>query len=249
MVVAGGLAGCSTIGHAKAFAPDLFGMEAVTPNLHVDADMTPEARLNLIASVTEAEARVAAVYGSVQSKPDIVACSTRKCFESFGGGRQRALAIGGTILLAPRGNTTSMIAHEWSHTELHARLGWIALWITGDLPAWFDEGLAVAVSGDPLHSEEVWRVVEQSQSPRPLLTNLVTLSDWNRAVVTYGDVAASMAAENETGTPAPPMVVYPMVGHVVRGWLKDAGQAGLLALIAQVREGGAFGPAYRGLSG
>jgi hypothetical protein len=235
-----GLGGCSAVGYAKALAPTMFRMERVEANIYVDDTMPEEARKAFIATVAEARVRLTGVYGTVVSTPDILACSTQHCFESFGGGRQRALAFGDRMLLSPRGTTVPMVTHEWSHTELLARLGWFTKWIAGDLPAWFDEGLAVATSDEPLHSEEVWRAVEQRGLPRPALGELVSLTEWNRAVVRYGDAKAAMDDD-----PEHLMVIYPMAGHEVRQWLARAGRAGLLTLIDGIRNGERFDAAYR----
>ncbi|UEM24879.1 hypothetical protein JL100_034645 (plasmid) [Skermanella mucosa] len=240
MLFIGGLGGCSAVGYAKALNPELFGMERIAEGIYVDSSMSDEVRRALVTNVAEARSRIAEVYGAAVSTPDIVACSTQSCFESFGGGRQRALAFGDRMLLSPRGSTVHMVSHEWSHTELSARLGWLTRWVLGDLPSWFDEGLAVAVSGEPMHSEEVWRTVERRALPRPELTELMSNGDWSRAVVRYGDVQAAIE-----GNPDHPMVVYPMVGHEVRGWLARNGRAGLLALIERLRNGDRFDAAYR----
>ncbi len=153
-------------------------MEQIAANIYVDSAMPDEARRGLVNNVAEAKSRIAEVYGVAISTPEIVACSTQTCFESFGGGRQRALTFGNQMLLSPRGLTVHIVSHEWSHTEMNARLGWLTRWVLGDLPSWFDEGLAVAVSGEPMHSEEVWQTVEQRGLPRPELTELISNGDW-----------------------------------------------------------------------
>lgn len=51
------------------------------------------------------------------------------------------------VRLSPRGFDPVILVHEASHVALHGRLGTIRL-LSGAVPAWFDEGLAVIVSGD-----------------------------------------------------------------------------------------------------
>src|SRR5215471_1911382 len=51
------------------------------------------------------------------------------------------------IRLSPRGLDQTILAHEFSHVELHARIGQFRLLMRA-IPAWFDEGLAVIVSDD-----------------------------------------------------------------------------------------------------
>lgn len=219
------LTGCEGIGYARTTAPTLFGMEAV--------------RRDLTRAMADARGRLQAVYGTVRSKPTVLACATQACYERFGGGRQRALSFGGTVLLSPRGIGAPILAHEWSHAELAERLDLLTRW-TAKVPVWFDEGLAVAVSSEPTHSEEVWQRVEALGLPRPALADLATKSGWGRAVVEYGDAALSL-----TSSDARPMVVYPLAGHEVRCWLAQTGTGGLMTLIERLRGGEPFDTAYR----
>ncbi|HYD31594.1 MAG TPA: hypothetical protein VEB64_12150 [Azospirillaceae bacterium] len=242
LVLPTGLSGCADVLAAKALAPATFGMERIADHLYVDSAMSPAQREEVAALLPEARARVAAYYGEVTSTPDMIACSTQECFDVFGGGRRRALAVGWrALVLSPRALTPPMLAHEWSHTELHARVSSLFA-LSLPVPAWFDEGLAVMISDDPAHSEEIWQEVERRSLPRPDLASLTTLSAWNAAVVRYGD---AQWAEG-SGTP---QILYPLAGHAVRGWYARAGREGLLALIRRVREGEDFDAVHAGEPG
>lgn len=52
------------------------------------------------------------------------------------------------VRLAPRGLTPTILTHELTHAEIHARLG-IGGQVARRLPRWMDEGIAVIVSDDP----------------------------------------------------------------------------------------------------
>jgi hypothetical protein len=66
----------------------------------------------------------------------------------MGGGSRGMAMFDLALILAPGGDNPVIAAHELSHIELHSRLGH---WKTFEraVPQWFDEGLAVVVSGDP----------------------------------------------------------------------------------------------------
>ncbi|MFD1796075.1 hypothetical protein FQV27_02080 [Paracoccus aurantiacus] len=51
------------------------------------------------------------------------------------------------VFVYPDGATVPILAHEVAHAELHKRVG-VLRFIGGAVPAWFDEGLAVYISGD-----------------------------------------------------------------------------------------------------
>lgn len=128
-----------------------YGMEHATPRLIVDRGMPPRMRDALSAHVGEAESRVRRFYGRFDLAPIIVACSTDECDRRMGG--RGALASTSTTPLAiitrvsPRGQTPTILAHEFSLVELHRRIGWWRL-VNGAMPVWFDEGVAVIVSDD-----------------------------------------------------------------------------------------------------
>lgn len=224
-------------------SPDSLGLERVEPHVYANADMSAEERERLANLVATARERLTDFYGGVVSEPDILACSTDECFVGLGGTSQRGLSLGKSkILVSPRGLSASIVAHEWSHAELRARMRARMDGVFGvpSMPTWFDEGLAVAVSEEPAHSEAVWDEVVAADMPRPGLAELESLDDWNKAAREYGDVDFSK------GVPGRLCVVYATAGHAVRQWRARVGKDGLLELIDRVRSGERFEAVYAG---
>lgn len=126
-------------------------MERLTPNLVVDSGMSPATRDQLKSDAEAAEAKVRLFYDVFARRPVLVACSTEYCDRRLGGRGARAITMStpfATIIrVSPRGLNTTILAHEFSHVELHHRIGVWKL-LRGAIPAWFDEGIAVIVSGD-----------------------------------------------------------------------------------------------------
>jgi len=231
-----GLLACAPVGYARAFFPESAGMVPVDGVLFVEDGTSPADADALRRTVAAAKERVAAVYGAATTAPPILACATEGCFARFGGGRQRAISLGGRVLvLSPRGLTVPILAHEWSHAELAARLRGPFGWVSADVPVWFDEGLAVLVSGEPSHGAGAWAALESRQAPRPALADLRTERQWGAAIRRFGDDAR---AEGE------PVVTYATAGHTVEQWFAAAGTPGLWALIARLKEGAAFDGAF-----
>jgi hypothetical protein len=128
--------------------PGCYGLERTANRLFVDRAMSTEDRTNLEDIVARAATQVADFYGSFDHRPTILACATELCDRRLGGKGARANTYGTTLIrLSPRGLNQTILAHEFSHFELHARIG-ILRQLSGALPAWFDEGLAVIVSDD-----------------------------------------------------------------------------------------------------
>lgn len=233
--------GCSELAGAKLLLPEEFGLVKIESNLYVEDGAGEEAKANLRAAMRDAESAIKLAYGRVTSKPVVNVCVSEDCYRSFGGMGSKAKIYGSHILLSPRGSDWHFLAHEWSHDELRQRLSVVASY---RLPQWFDEGVAVAISEAPEHSDEHWEFLEKSNIPRPTREQLLTyrtLRDWLNAVEEYGET--QNADRKARGEPEI-RPVYTAAGHEVRAWLRTERTAGLLSLIADLNEGEAFENVY-----
>ncbi|MEX8519428.1 MAG: hypothetical protein AB3X44_13030 [Leptothrix sp. (in: b-proteobacteria)] len=244
LLCAGWLAGCDGgLGAARLWMPEQFGLTPVSAHLYIEQGADAATREALKVAAEQAEAAVVATYGAAIARPSVHVCVTEVCYARFGGNGAVAKVYGDRILLSPRGLNWHFMAHEWSHAEVQARLSWRAWWL---LPRWFDEGLAVAVSDAPEHSESHWQwlVLQHVEHPsRAELQTFVSLRQWLDAVRRYGD-----DRNTERRTKGEPLQnpLYAAAGHEVRPWLAETGPAGLRHFIAQLNAGEDFSAAYRG---
>lgn len=214
---------------AKLVAPTWFGMEQIEPHVYVDRGMAPADRAQVERYVAAARQRLRQYYGDVQSTPTLCFCSTEKQFRALGGTSQRGYALGHYACVFSKGGTSiSIIAHEGSHAELSARLGF---WTMQRVPQWFDEGLAVTVSEEPSHNESVYQRAMSTRVPMPELPKLYFFWQWNAAAHRYGDA---------TINPEHLHVLYAAVGHEVRSWYTAAGRDGLLDFFSRLQRGQDF---------
>lgn len=234
--------GCSVLQGGKLLAPESFGLTPVTPSIYVEASADEETRINLESAMIRAEDAIHATYGSVNSRPIVNACVSERCYEEFGGQGSVAKVYGNRILLSPRGLSWNFLAHEWSHAEMLSRQTLRAWW---HMPQWFDEGVAVAVSEAPEHSESHWRFLVATGVPRPTREELHTftsLRKWLGAVHRYGD-DKNMERKAKGKPEMHPL--YAAAGHELRPWLAKVGSTGLLALIERLNNGEEFESAYQ----
>jgi hypothetical protein len=218
----------------KLLAPGHFGMEAIGPGIYVNEEMSPAQRREMLRVAAESKRKLGRFYGGVTSVPLLVFCSTEERFQALGGGKQRGMTVGKyAAIFSPRGLTTPIVTHEWSHAELYARLG--GYWKSRRVPQWFNEGLAVTVSEEPSHSEEVYEQARAEGIPIPPLARLSSLGQWNSAARSFGNPALN---------PHHLHVIYAVAGHEVRAWSRAAGSTGLRAFIARIRSGTDFAAAY-----
>lgn len=234
----GGMALLLSARSLVAFAcPTCFGMTRLAEGLLIEQDAGDEVRRRMIAARSEAQRRLSAFYPHKLGKPDVIACSTWRCYQRFGGGAPqdgrvtpKGVAHGAYyIKLSPDGTSeelaAAILAHELAHIELHKRLGLIrTAW---GLPVWFDEGLAVIISKDPRakYGEKAFQALPLADRELPL-DQLATLRTWRQSF--------------RAGKP-----VYTIAAHHVRTWLRGAADPArhLEALIERLRRGEDFASA------
>ena len=130
-------------------------MQAAGQNLYLDPALPAALKKRIPALLAEARARVEAYYGPLQARPKLVFCASPDCYNGFG-----AIGLGYTdgsnLVISRSGLRSAIIAHELAHVELASRLGGISR-VLDSVPQWFDEGLAVLISGAEEYSESAWR--------------------------------------------------------------------------------------------
>jgi len=131
---------------AATACPGCYGLRRLPPNLYVERDLPAQRRQHVVEVMRAADRRVADFFGGRESAPRVLACLTEACYDRIGGGGERGKAVlDRALLLSPGGVNVVIASHELTHAELRARLGSR----TGQVPRWFNEGLAVLVSDDP----------------------------------------------------------------------------------------------------
>jgi hypothetical protein len=212
LLTAGGLA-VAYPAVAATTCPGCYGFARVGDNLYGERRLTAAQRDQLAAMAEEARRRVEAFYGGRESDPRLIACFTDDCYSRIGGGGEKGVAVlDRAVMLSPRGLDAVIASHEVAHVELHQRLD-------GDVPQWFDEGLAVVVSEDPRYLGEHCRVPFDGPLPQ-------TLPAWLHAA----------GADPQ---------VYSRAACRVQRWLDaNGGQAAVLTLIDRLNDGADF-PAMR----
>ncbi|PTV94788.1 hypothetical protein C8J27_10656 [Rhodobacter aestuarii] len=135
-----------------ALCPSCYGLEQVSSELFVEAEMPLHARLALLREVAQARGQIEAALGPARAHLRILACQSDACDRRLGGRGAAAVTYSlgpiSVVRLAPRGLSLTILTHELTHTETHARMGALGQ-LRGRMPTWMDEGVAVIVSNDP----------------------------------------------------------------------------------------------------
>ncbi|WP_063765228.1 hypothetical protein [Nonomuraea candida] len=198
---------------AAITCPGCYGLERIRPGLYAEPGLSQERRRHVVAVADQAGERVRAFFGGRAGSPDVLVCLSEDCYRRIGGGRERGIAVlNRSVMLSPRGVDPVIASHELAHVELHARLA------GADVPQWFDEGLAVLVSGDPRYlAPDGDRCLAEPRRPLP-----VTLGAWLRGASADARLYAEAACQ------------------VSRWAAANGGEAGLRTLVARLSAGRPF---------
>lgn len=106
---------------------------------------------------------------ALDQQPLTVFCSTRSCYQSFGGGMERgATLLDWGVILPPESWVAHIVEHEYIHMLQAQQLG---LFGRQQTPEWFKEGMPFLVSEPPAH--------ELPDYARPLVARY---QEWERQV-------------------------------------------------------------------
>lgn len=198
-----------------------YGMEQVNGRLVVERAMPAQQRRVLQNSLANADTIVRGFYGHTSRKPFVVVCATRDCDARLGGTGVNALTISGpyftVVRVSSNGIETGFLAHELAHVEFHDRVG--LKYLHRNVPAWFDEGLAVIISGDR-------RFIRGGTTPAQRCRGSATAR-----LPSDGGEWTQRAMQN----PA----IYADAACRTLNWMeRHGGKAGTLAVIAELARGG-----------
>lgn len=116
-------------------------------NLYFRADLEEAQKQALLATIQQAEARVASFWGEKTAQPKYIYCERAADYQKFGlpfpTPAVAHMKLGSYVVISKDGLDLDIIAHEISHTELYARIGFFKREF--EIPTWFDEGLAMQV--------------------------------------------------------------------------------------------------------
>ncbi len=102
--------------------------------------------------VQKAKTRLTPLFGEVIARP-LLNCTTQTKFHSPAPGYTLFIPVLPHIITLHRhGLNQDVIAHEYSHSELATRLGYLPRLL--HIPIWFDEGLAMQVDHRPDYAQE-----------------------------------------------------------------------------------------------
>lgn len=216
-----------------ANTPPSFNGSALVPacgNVFIEPAVAKNLWPGIVTGIQTALEMDRKVYGPLQaSQPDVLVCQSGACADYFAGPRRRntTLPPGSyagqyvaprmtVVLTSPTWTQNPyVLAHEFSHVEVAKRLN------GAHVPAWFDEGLATYVGGEPICTNVTGKGIDD-------LRKLDQETDW----VAY------------TGPEDVFFKTYCQARAEVAAWIGKRGNAGVVQLLDAVRQGQSFTGQY-----
>ena len=200
--------------------------EKAADNIYVNKNYSGNIK-EAIQLTEEALERDRAFFGKLQCTDTtiIIFCDDDKLLSKLGGDHDTKTSYTkkNYISVSDKYLNIDIIAHEFTHAELHTRLNMKAL---KSIPTWFDEGLATQNDYREQYGLDAW--IEQTDNGK----NTVPLEDMDTGSEFYADPVEDRRFR------------YLNAKHEVSEWMEIHGQNGLLELLDKLNNGEEFGAAY-----
>ncbi|MBL4910759.1 MAG: hypothetical protein JKX78_12205 [Alteromonadaceae bacterium] len=118
----------------------------VAPNIFVSSSFNFSKTEELLSMIKLGKSRVNDTFGNMISNPKVVIVTNDNEAADFGSnayGKALLTPLGQCIIFGPKGQNINVIAHEYTHAEVHHRVGWLNHLL--NVPIWFNEGVALLV--------------------------------------------------------------------------------------------------------
>jgi hypothetical protein len=138
----------------------------IAPNVFASSSFNFDQKEQLLSTINLGKSRVNNTFGNMISNPKVVIVANDSEASAFGSnayGKALLTPLGQCIVFGPKGQNIDVIAHEYTHAEVHHRVGWLNHLL--NVPIWFNEGIALLVDfRKPYLLENIYLSKEQVNS-------------------------------------------------------------------------------------
>ncbi|MBB1269525.1 hypothetical protein [Shewanella sp. SR44-3] len=118
----------------------------ISPNVFASHAFNRDQKNTLLAMIELGKSRVNQTFGNMIANPKVIIAANDIEAAEFGAnafGKALLTPLGQCIILGPKGQNIDVVAHEYTHAEVHHRVGWLNHLL--NVPIWFNEGVALLV--------------------------------------------------------------------------------------------------------
>jgi hypothetical protein len=138
----------------------------ISPNVFASNSFNRDQNEKLLAVIELGKSRVNQTFGNMIANPKVIIAANDIEAADFGSnpyGKALLTPLGQCIIFGPKGQNIDVIAHEYTHAEVHHRVGWLNHML--NVPIWFNEGVALLVDfREPYLLENIKLSVDQINS-------------------------------------------------------------------------------------
>jgi hypothetical protein len=135
----------------------------ISPNVFASHAFNRDQKDKLLAVIEQGKSRVNQTFGNMIANPKVIIAANDTEAAEFGAnafGKALLTPLGQCLILGPKGQNIDVIAHEYTHAEVHHRVGWLNHLL--NVPIWFNEGVALLVDfREPYLLENIQLSVDQ----------------------------------------------------------------------------------------
>lgn len=118
----------------------------IAPNIFTSTSFVNHQNEKLLSTINLGKARVNNTFGNMTSSPKVIITATENEASVFGAnayGKALITPLGQCLVFGPKGQNIDVVAHEYTHAEVHFRVGWFNHFL--NIPIWFNEGVSLLV--------------------------------------------------------------------------------------------------------
>ena len=180
----------TTVGLAHAFVfphqtrcllVDFYSFEK-EGELYFRSGINEETKTKLKNLIQQAKIRSGKFWGEGRSNPKFIYCGNREDYKKFGSPNMTPavahMKLGSFVVISKNGVDLDIIAHEISHTELYARIGFYNREFK--IPTWFDEGLAMQIDHRSYYSIDALKVKSNGFKNLPNVKEMNSFAQFGR---------------------------------------------------------------------
>ena len=207
----------------------MHGFTQVADHIFVDQHWQGDTN-QLLLMIGEARERVRAFFGVTMSNPTVIICDDKQKLALLGGDHDTFTVMffqaSSYISVSSDWLNVDVLAHEFTHAEVHTRVFRGGISFDLPIPTWLDEGLAIQNDYREQYNEQTWlRITENGE-------NVPSIEEYNTAAKFYaGDTEARRQR-------------YCLAGHEVAAWIKQHGKDKMITMLNKTGQGVAFSSMY-----
>jgi hypothetical protein len=209
----------------------MHGFTQLADRIYVDQNWHGDTT-QLLSLVGEARERVRSFFGELKSHPYVIICDDKQKLARLGGDHDTFTLMlfqtNSYIAISSEWLNTDVLAHEFTHAEVHTRIFRGGISFELPIPTWFDEGLAIQNDYREQYSNQTWLQITDNGAIVP-------------SVYDYDTAAKFYAGDTEDRRKR-----YCFAGHEVSAWIDQYGKDALITLLYNVSKGVNFSNQYIG---